>query len=150
MRRTYTTIRDSDGHCVAQLGGDEACQRFDAAPGLERKRNKLCAPKPSRQMCVIAHGAELIEDSGSFSVNSTGPGACVRSRDSEDCRRYRRTNWRLPCQISGAEGVRRSRRNRRHLRLRMHHDSGYHSAQPNLRHTASESGFPQRMGHGGR
>jgi hypothetical protein len=25
-------------------------------------RNKLCPTKPSRQMCVVAHGAELIED----------------------------------------------------------------------------------------
>jgi hypothetical protein len=52
----------------------------------------------------------------------------------------------LTSQLSGVEGLRRTRRNRRYLRLGMHHVIGHHSPKSHLRHAARHSGLPQRMG----
>jgi hypothetical protein len=51
---------------------------------------------------------------------------------------------------SGVEGLGRTRRNRWHLRVGMHHAAGNHSAKPHLHHAARQPRISQRLGHGGR
>ena len=93
---------------------------------------------------------KIDEDESFSSYGFDDAGSCTGNSDGADRKRHRRTNRALPGKVSGIEGFRRTRRDRRRVRVGVHHAVRHHSAKSHLRHAARQPRISQRLGHGRR
>ena len=70
----------------------------------ESGRYKLCATIALSTHFRDPRSKKTDEDARSFSRGVADAGTCAGNSDGEDRKRHRRTDWSLPCKISGAEG----------------------------------------------
>jgi hypothetical protein len=125
-------------------------RRLDAARVSNRKRYKLCGTIALPVHFRDPRSKELMKTHVVLVAVLLMAGTCASNCDGEDRKRHRGTDRSLPRKISHVESLRRTRRNRRHLRVGMYHAAGNHSAEPHLHHAARKPGISQRLGHGRR